>query len=191
MQLLIIDFGKIENYSPVTTGNVNVFDIDIDCNCKNGETDKPQSEDKNILGKVFIDDANGNYIYQQELDIFKNAAFNYENKIAPGVSNTYHFVVHNSSDINLKYYVEMYENTEYQINLKYRLKRNNKYVIGNEEEWVTASELKTNFNKINFSTSDSYSLDWKWFDDDKQDTIVGKNMTSKYKLNVRFHFEQV
>ena len=86
----------------------------------------------------------------------------------------------------------MYEASEYKVNLKYRLRRNNSYIIGNENNWVTADELKTEFSKININASDNYSLDWNWvYDDgnDAEDTLVGKNMTSEYKLNVRFHFE--
>ena len=228
--------GKINNY-PVPTGNVEVFDIDVDIDyaevshgnteyngktntdinigtsySKNVRTEKSYSKktetsdnnqdiekkiptydkdkDKDVLGRVYVDDKNGNYIYQQNLDIFNNAVYQYTNKIAPGVSNTYHFVVHNSSKMNLKYYVEMYENSEYQVNLRYRLKRNNNYVVGNDNNWVTADELKTAFQNINDSSSDSYSLDWKWFDhDDVVDTKAGKNMTSLYKLNIRFYFE--
>ena len=151
-----------------------------------------KEKDKDVLGRVYVDDKNGNYIYQQNLDIFNNAVYQYTNKIAPGVSNTYHFVVHNSSKMNLKYYVEMYENSEYQVNLRYRLKRNNNYVIGNDNNWVTADELKTAFKNIKDSSSDNYSLDWKWFDNDNvADTKAGKNMTSLYKLNIRFYFEAV
>ena len=200
-------FGKIEN-ALIPTGNVDVFDIDIRCNCTGKDdcttTDKDGNEviipvfneddDKKIIGKVFVDDHDGNYIYQQNLRIFTNSAFEYTNKIAPGVSNTYNFVVHNSTNSKLKYIIEMYEESEYSVNLKYRLRRNNSYVIGNESTWVTAKELKTEFSKINASTSDNYSLDWQWmYDDgkDKQDTLAGENMTSNYKLNIRFYFEQV
>ena len=214
--LFFTRFGRIENKNLLTpTGNVDVFDIDINCNCISTNTDDETSKtctttDKNgntkiiptfneitykdVIGEVFVDDKNGNYIYQQNLKIFTNAAFEFTNKIAPGVSNTYHFVVHNSTDSKLKYYIEMYENTEYSINLKYRLKRNNTYVIGNDNNWVSANELKTEFSKINANTSDNYSLDWQWmYDDDKdsQDTLAGENMTSAYKLNIRFYFEQV
>lgn len=201
-----INFGKIGN-NLVPTGKVDVFDIDIECDCS--DTGKCTTTDENgnkiivpafnrlankdDLGIVFVDDKNGNYIYQQNLQIFNNAAFQYTDKIAPGVSNTYHFVVHNSTKMKLKYYVEMYENTEYKVNLKYRLKRNNSYVIGNDNRWVTANELKTEFSKINAYTSDNYSLDWKWeYEDgkDNEDTLAGENMTSKYKLNIRFYFEE-
>ena len=134
-----------------------------------------------------------NYLYQQNLAIFENAAFEYKDKIAPGVSNTYNFVVHNSSEMNLKYYIEMYEESEYDVNMKYRLKKANQYVIGDDSTWVTADQLKTEFSNIGISTSDSYSLDWKWeYEDgvDDKDTLAGEKMTSDYKLNIRVHFEE-
>ena len=207
-----IKFGRINDY-PIPTGNVDVFDIDVDVDYADVSDGKKVDgtetsdnnydigkninrynavSDRNILGKVFVDDKNGNYIYQQNLDIFSNAAFKFTNKIAPGVSNTYHFIVHNSSNMNLKYYIEMYEDSEYQVNLRYRLKKKNSYVIGDDNTWVTANELKTAFEYISDSSSDSYSLDWKWFDNNnKADTIAGENMKSLYKLNIRFYFEAV
>ena len=223
--LFFTRFGKIKYDQVSPTGNIDVFDIDIRCNCgedkecpdivspetkepttaatdpdNKGGKKKPsvpsydKDKDKNELGKVFVDDSNGNYIYQQKLRIFENAAYNFTEKIAPGVSNTYHFVVHNSNKFKVRYYVEMYEDTEYFVNLKYRLKRNNEYVIGDDNNWVTAKDLKTEFSKLNAMSSDSYSLDWKWFYDDNKDdadTLAGSNMESAYKLNIRFYFEEV
>ena len=150
-----------------------------------------EQTDKNIIGKVFVDDKNGNYLYQERLNIFTNSAYKFTNKIAPGSSNVYHFVVHNSNNTNVKYNIQMYEESEYKINLKYRLKCGEGYSIGNDKTWVSADELITNFKNLNKGRSDNYSLEWKWFDDDKNDTIAGKNMDSEYKLNIRFHFEAV
>lgn len=150
-------------------------------------------KDQEVLGKVFVDDKNGDFLYQQKLAIFENPAFNYDTKIAPGSSNTYNFVVHNSSNISLRYYIEMYEESEYDVNLKYRLKRANEYVVGNDSTWVNADQLKTAFKDIGISSSDSYSLDWKWeYEDgvDDKDTIAGEQMRSEYKLNIRVHFEE-
>ena len=87
--------------------------------------------------------------------------------------------------------MEMYEESEYPVNLKYRLKNGNNYVIGNETKWVTVDELKTSFKRLNKGASDNYSLEWKWFDDDANDNIAGENMESEYKLNIRFYFETV
>lgn len=190
--LYFLKFGKINN-EKIPTGNVDVFDIDINCGCDEKPIIPPfnESTDKEIFGKVFIGDKEGNYIYQQNLNIFNNSAFEYTNKIAPGVGNTYQFVIHNSMNKKVKYYLKLYEETKYDINMKYRLRKNNKYVIGNENKWVSAEEFQTSYYKINALSSDKYSLDWKWFDNDKQDTFVGKNMKEEYKLNVRFYFELV
>lgn len=202
-------FGKITHESLKPTGNVDVFDIDVKCLCldkNNCDTEEEkeytldslpvfnESNHKSVLGSVFVDDKNGNYIYQQNLNIFENAAYEYTTKIAPGVSNVYHFVVHNSMNINVKYYLKMYEETEYKVNLKYRLKRENSYVVGDDNTWVSAEELETNFKKLDIKSSDAYALEWKWeYEDgkDDEDTQAGKKMTSTYKLNIRFYFEAV
>lgn len=209
--LYFIKFGKIEDSYLIPTGNVDVFDIDvrIDCKCDEGEKCVPdkskaidtdtneeydipvwdEDEDEEVIGKVFVDDVNGDYIYQQNLKIFTNPAFQYTNKIAPGSSNSYYFSVHNSTNQDLKYYISMFEQTEYKVNLKYRLRRNNMYVVGDENTWVSANKVITDYSVINKGATDSYILDWKWFDDDANDTIAGKNMSSEYKLNIRTHFE--
>ena len=200
--------GKVVDKDVVApTGNIDVFDIDIGCGCDDkSNCHKPVDKDKNeipvfdeeedieVIGTVFVDDKNGNYLYQQNLKIFTNSAFEQDDMIAPGVSNTYNFVVHNSSNVKLKYNITMYEISEYKLNLKFRLRRNNEYVLGSSSKWVSISDLNVYDLLINSGSSDSYSLDWKWvYSDGKdyEDTIAGENMTSKYKLNIRFDFKQV
>ncbi len=214
--IYFIRFGKIKTFDGNPTGNVDIYDITVPTkkpelpiinpdggstvnieptNPNKEETDviKPfdPEEDEEITGKIFVDDKNGNYVYQQKLNVFENPAYEYTNKIAPGSHNTYQFIVHNSSEMDLRYRVEMYDQTQYKVNLKYRLKRNGEYILGSDNSWVTSSELITNFSRINSGTSDKYSLDWKWFDDDYNDTIAGKNMTELYKLYIRFYFEEI
>lgn len=191
--------GEIRHEYLTPTGHIDVFDIDVRCECKTKDTCEivvdnipvfNPTTDEETTGEVFVDDRNGNYLYQQKLEIFNNSYFHNTNKIAPGVSNTYYFVVHNSSEVDINYNVEMTESSEYDINLKYRLKRNNAYIIGNEDTWVTADELKTSLSRLNTATSDSYALDWKWFDA-ANDNEVGENMTSEYNLMIKVYFEQV
>jgi hypothetical protein len=207
--------------TPTGNVDVFNIDIDCDCDCDSNSDNnqKPNStsddtnnkkevivdgnggykvipvynedDKKDYLGKIFISDKNGNYVYQQKLNVFENPAYEYTNKIAPGSHNTYQFIVQNSSEMDLRYRVEMYDQTQYKVNLKYRLKRNGEYILGSDNSWVTSSELITNFSRINSGTSDKYSLDWKWFDDDYNDTIAGKNMTELYKLYIRFYFEEI
>ena len=196
------------------TGNVDVFNIDFNCECDDGgkcenDTDKDTGKKDNKknsnypswddyidheLNTIYVDDEEGNYVYHNKLRIFENPYFEFTNKIAPGVSNSYSFVVHNGSKIDIKYYVEMYKECNYDLDLKYRLKRNGKYVIGNEDKWVSPEELKTAFKNLNSGKDDRYTLDWKWDYEsgkDDVDTYIGENMEDVYKLNVKFHFEQI
>ena len=110
--LFFARFGKIENKYLVPTGNIDVFDIDIECSC--GTDGKCVNKDsiypvwneqnyKNEFNKIYVDDKDGDYIYHQNLDIFGNPFYEYTSKIAPGVFNTYYFVVHNSSNINVNW----------------------------------------------------------------------------------------
>ena len=159
-----------DNYQ-TKTGNTDVFNININCpkdecpienkddndkniNINNNKTNKnndltvfDEDTDKDIIGKVFVDDNDGNYIYQQRLNIFSNAAFNYTNKIAPGVSNTYNFKTNNTSNESIKYYLEMYEESEYSINLKYRLRRNGSYIIDTNDT-IIGENMKNEY-KLN------------------------------------------
>lgn len=206
--LFMLRIGKVEEKYLIPTGNVDVFDIDTVCSCKNSSCDNnngnntnlpvfDEDKDKKILGELFVDDKNGNYVFQQNLRIFDYAAYEYDSttlvngKIAPGVSNTYYFVVHNSSNVDVKYNIIMYEESQYKVNMKYRLKKNDKYIIGDDNNWVYADELETALAKLNSGSSDKYALDWQWFDDDVNDTIAGENMTSDYKLNIRFYYESI
>ena len=202
----------------VRTGNVDVFDIDISCICRgkdgeecddddetetpgpdshksyygnkiNGRTDTTVDDD----GIVYVDDDNGWYVYQNKLHIFENAAFEYANKIAPGVSNSYDFRVHNETKRTVKYTIVFEETTEYPINLRYRLKRGSTYVVGDENTWVSASALESALKYLPSDGVDSYTLDWEWPYEggvDVADTEAGEKMTSEYNLGIKINFEE-
>ena len=210
--------------SPTGNSDVFNIDIDASCTCddntkcdsknnNSGNSSKPskgnktssntnntvptwndEDESENELGTVYVDDKNGNYLYHQKLNIFDNPYFKYETKIAPGVSNSYAFEVHNTSDMNVKYYLEMNKECNYDLVLKYRLKRNGSYVLGDDSHWVKVEDLKTEFSNLNSGDTDKYILDWKWeYEDgrDSIDTYIGENMDDAYKLYTKFHFEQI
>ena len=210
--------------SPTGNSDVFNIDIDASCTCddntkcdsknnNSGNSSKPskgnktssntnntvptwndEDESENELGTVYVDDKNGNYLYHQKLNIFDNPYFKYETKIAPGVSNSYAFEVHNTSDMNVKYYLEMNKECNYDLVLKYRLKRNGSYVLGDDSTWVKVEDLKTEFSNLNSGDTDKYILDWKWeYEDgrDSIDTYIGENMDDAYKLYTKFHFEQI
>lgn len=146
-------------------------------------------------GIVYVDDLNGNYVYQKNLKIFENAAFEYTNKIAPGVSNSYDFKIHNETKNTIRYNIIFTENSEYAVNMLYRLKREGSYVVGSDNEWVSADELILSAKKhLMKNDTDSYTLDWKWPYEggtDAADTEAGEKMTSDYKLGIKITFEEV
>ena len=208
--IYFMNIGKIKHYYGDPTGNVDIYDITVpenpirdlpiynpieppsnNNNNNNEQQPSDQGEDNDEIGKIYVDDKNGDYVYQTKLKVFENPAYEYTNKIAPGSHNTYQFIVHNSSEIDLMYKTTMFEETEYKVNLKYRLKTNGTYILGSDNHWVTANELVTSLTRLNAGASDNYTLDWRWFDDDYNDTIAGKNMTSLYKLKVDFYFEAI
>lgn len=188
--------NSINNNNIINTNTSNNTDKSINKN-KDSSSSIPtfnKDEDYKYLDKVFVDDESGNYVYQQNLNIFRNEYFNYTNIIAPGVSSTYKFKVHNNSDMKLRYKIEMYEAADYKVNLLYRLRKNDIYIIGDKNNWVSSDKLISNYTLIDIDNYDSYSLDWKWdydSDHDDEDTMAGENMIDYYKLNVRFYFEQV
>ncbi len=207
----------------IPTGRVDEFDIQINGVCKNrnddscfggGDDDGSQdassdrgvyyAEEKKINGKtdtdidregiVYVDDKNGRYVYQRSLKIFENPAFEYTNKIAPGVSNSYNFRVHNETEASIIYGVEFSESSDYPINMRYRLRRNGNYIIGSDYEWVGASELVSALKVLEMDAVDSYTLDWEWpyeSDRDLLDTEIGENMSSEYALEIKIKFEEL
>ncbi len=156
----------------------------------NGDTDT----DVDRAGIVYVDDKNGRYVYQKSLEIFNNAAFEYTNKIAPGVSNSYDFKVHNETSNKIQYNIEFSEESEYAVNMRYRLKRAGAYVVGSETEWVSAEQLSTSMKQLAIDGVDAYTLDWMWPYEggkDGQDTKAGENMRSEYHLGIKVNFEEV
>jgi hypothetical protein len=158
----------------------------------NGKTETETDIERE--GIVYVDDKNGRYVYQKSLNIFENAAFEYTNKIAPGVSNSYNFKVHNETENTIRYDIEFVEDSEYAINMLYRLRRGNEYVAGSDSEWLSASELATVLKELPMDGVDSYTLDWEWPYEsgrDALDTEIGEKMVSEYSLEIKINFEEV
>ncbi len=113
------------------------------------------------------------------LKIFTNSAYKVEGVIAPETSNTYEFIVKNGTDYTLKYNITFNENNPYNIDMRYRLKKNGVYIIS---DYVTYNELIVSDQILNLTSNDIYELDWKWFSGDN-DTEAGKNQGS-YSLDI-------
>ncbi len=115
-----------------------------------------------------------------DLKIFGNDGI-----IAPESTGIYQFAVKNGTKYNLKYNINFIETNLYHINLKYKLKKNDTYLI---DHYVSASELNISDMLLNNNQNDTYYLEWKWISSDN-DTQIGKNINSNYELKIEVKAE--
>ncbi len=181
--LLFLNYLLLKNNKTmkerVPTGNVDIFEINCDYNCA-------CNTNNNTV------DINGNSKWESTnvLNLFSNPFFEGENIIAPLSTNAYEFIIKNSTNFNVSYNLKFVEDNEYNINMKYRLKRNNEYIAGNDEEWITYEELNTSVDNLDTKGSDTYYLEWKWFESEN-DTEVGSQIEANYILNIELSAKQL
>ena len=111
-------------------------------------------------------------------------------KIAPESTGIYVFNVNNKTKYNLKYNISFIESNEYSINMKYKLKKGNTYLV---DQYVSYEQLNINDMLLNSNKTDIYSLEWKWVgDNDNNDTTIGKSAKEEdinYSLKINIEAE--
>lgn len=182
--LLIHQFGLInDKKNKVPTGNVDIIDIDGD-NITNDINENPNNNiDKNKLDNNFIVEDNYTIWSNKRLRIFSNQAYEYFSKIAPGVSNSYDFVIKNNNDFPVLVDISMKEVNPYSINMEYKLRSENSFLAGSSFKYVSVKKLSQKNIYLKSHSSKLYSLDWKWIDSDN-DTEIGEAVNANYKLLV-------
>lgn len=202
--ILYIAIKGIGRIGVIPTGNIDIFNInstkkdDKNNNQNNSnnsnndnqsnnynniknDTDKNDGEEtkKNLI-TVFDEDLTWNS--ENELRIFSNPAFEFQNIIAPGSTNTYQYVVNNSESFNITYSMIFIEKNKNLINMKFKLKRNGEYVLGSKDEWINIQGKSLQNLSLMSNSHDIYSLEWKWVD---TNTDTEKPFDSAhYKLNI-------
>ena len=122
-----------------------------------------------------------------DLKIFTRSIYDVRGVIAPEYSNTYQFVVKNSTEYNIKYKITFNETNLYHINMKYKLKKNDTYVI---DHYVSFNELNITDQLLNSDSKDTYYLEWKWVSSDN-DTSIGTNPEATYGLQIVVEAESI
>ncbi len=117
-----------------------------------------------------------------QLNIFSNPLYNMDSKIAPLSTNSYEFIIRNTTKEDVLYSLEFNEKSDFPINMKYRLKRNNEYIKGNEQIWVSYNDLNLDEIDLAYNRADDYVLDWKWFDGEN-DNLIG-SLQDDYTLSI-------
>lgn len=200
------ELSKQNQTHNVNTGNVHI--IEIKCNtsnvCEPVEPNKPNnngknnngnkgnnggSSEENIEGEAGLDvyDIEMHWDGVTEAKIFTNSMYTLEGKIAPESSNTYQFVVKNGNNYRLKYDISFVEDNPYNANMKYKLKKNDTYVIS---EYVSADELMSQNNILEANNYDTFYLEWKWVSN-SNDTEVGRIDNATYGLKIEVKAESI
>ena len=120
----------------------------------------------------------------RELNIFhRTHGHVVDDKIAPGVQDTYTYTVECYGDYSMLYNLVFQEENPLNINMKYKMKYNGRYVAGDENTWVDYDALTQTGLTIKPGTVDVFTLDWRWEDADN-DTEIGQTEGAQYILNV-------
>lgn len=167
-----------------TGTNPVIVDGDGDTVVKSDDGDKilPSEDGKvdDVLegGSVTVNDKSKTWSTITKINIFDVP------KIAPGDGSTYEFAVNNNTQGNVKYKITFTENNVANVNMLYKLKRNDEYISGDETTWVKYNELNLNDRILNKNTMDTYNIEWKWIDAEN-DTAAGRNIGARYGINIK------
>ncbi len=129
-----------------------------------------------------------------DLNIFEDSAkiSKVNGKIAPESKGTYKFIVNNGTTYNLKYNITFTENNQHNMNMKFKLKKGNTYIV---DQYVSYNQLNIDNIMLNSKNSDTYYLEWKWVgDNDTNDTSIGRdanNTDITYSLKINVEAESV
>lgn len=186
--------NKESDYSRPTNknsrSNNNVISSDTrESKKKNKKDDIKPSGDDDVIEEngLIVKDDDISWDGTTKAKIFSNSMYELNDIIAPESSNTYQFVVKNATDYRLKYEIKFKEKNHYHINMKYKLKKNDTYII---DHYVSYNELNISNIILNSRANDTYYLEWKWISSEN-DTEIGKNPDSKYELKIEVKAESI
>ena len=180
-ETLVITIATRDNSAPVIKPDYN--------NGYNNTQPSIPDEDETDDG-FFVSDASVKWSKETELSLFTNSMYDLEGKIAPESTNTYQFVVNNDTKYNIRYKMSFVEDNPYHINMKFKLKKNDTYII---DQYVSYNELNLNEVILNSKDKDTYYLEWKW-ESSSNDTEIGKlakNQNVEYQIKINVVAESV
>ena len=154
----------------IETGNIDIFEIK--CN-------KENCQNNNQIEK-------STWKSNNTLRIISNPMYQIDNIISNSYTNAYVFKIKNNTNYKVNYSISFIENTS--MNIKYRLKRENTYIKGNENNWVSYKELNIYNQKLDNSSIDTYYLEWKY---ENIDDIDIKTLDNNYQLKMQINAQEI
>ena len=144
----------------------------------------------NPVNVIKITEKNVDFEKIDDLNIFSNPEFSGKKMIAPRSKSSYDFKIENTTNKNVKYHINMTEVNELDINMKYKLKLDNIYIIGNKDEWADVEDLVINDIIVTENSRNIYTLEWFW-EDAPNDTSIGEAVYAEYKLKINITSEEI
>ncbi len=113
---------------------------------------------------------------KEQINMFQNVKFDNEKIIAPMSYGKYDVIVENVTGQEIEYHIKFIETTSNDINMKYRLKMDNVYIRGNENDYLDISELDVENIIVAEDSITKYTVEWYWENSDEADTLVGSKV---------------
>lgn len=140
------------------------------------------------LSIINISGDNNNNLKNTVLDIFSNEKEEDKKLIAPNSKGSFKFCIQNVTDYDINYDIMFSDIMKEKINMKYRLKIDNIYIRGSENEYVDLNKLNLSDVKVLKNSNNVFTLDWYWEEtSDEEDTRIGSSENDIYytlKLSV-------
>lgn len=132
----------------------------------------PDSGDEAL---IVLEHKSGNrWMQNTELNIFANSIYDGQLIFAPFSTEVYTFSVQNSSRFSMEYSMKIRDENKDGIPMEFRLKKRGTYIAGDENKWVSSSQLNDGFHRLEKRSEDRYELEWRWLGDkDTLDTSLG------------------
>ncbi len=119
------------------------------------------------------------------INLFGNSLFEGKNIIAPMSKGSANFTIRNDTNEDIVYHFRFVDEMNNFVNMKYRLKIDNIYIRGNEQEYISIKDLDVENVILPKDSTSIYTLDWFWESDDEKDTFVGtQDEKQHYTLNL-------
>lgn len=155
---------------------------------------KPTSTEPSIDSSdmILIKENDMKEVTDNKLNIFKNEKFDGQSIIVPKSYGKYQFYVSNISKEDVKYSMKFSDEMKMFVNMKYKLKIDNVYIKGDEENYTTIDDLDIDEIVVLKDSTNVFSLEWYWEDNDSLDTAIGSEKdTQYYKLNLQIQAEEL
>ncbi len=131
---------------------------------------------------AFAEESNGADSSEQVYGWFESVPIDiFDDNVSPGTQGEHTFSVRNTSNYALNYRLVFY-GTDGAIPLKYRIRNEDEYLIGNADTWedsTTIENAKSSAGTVPYGGKLDLVIEWEWpFEsgNDEQDTAVGINI---------------